>query len=97
MYTINNKINETDFSALQAGKILDIDAKEVLFISLEKGAVFPKHSSPRDANLLVLEGTISFHINNKVYSIAPNQIFNFPKNQEHWVETYESSKFIVIR
>ena len=81
MYTINNKINETDFSALQAGKILDIDAKEVLFISLEKGSVFPKHSSPRDANLLVLEGTISFHINNKVYPIASNQIFNFPKNQ----------------
>ena len=97
MYTINNKINETSFNQLQASKILDIEAKEVLFISLEKDAIFPKHSSARDAHLLVLEGSVSFHINNNVYPIATNQMFNFPKDQEHWVETNENSKFIVIR
>jgi quercetin dioxygenase-like cupin family protein len=97
MYSINNKINNTVFKGLQASKILDIDAKEVLFISLEKDAVFPKHTSSRDANLLVLEGSISFHINNKVYLIKTNNIFNFPKDQEHWVEANENSKFIVIR
>ena len=97
MYTINNKINDSVFNQLQAGKILDIDAKEVLYISLEKGAVFPKHISPRDAILLVLEGAISFHINNEVFPIATHQVFNFPKDEEHWVETNENSKFIVIR
>jgi quercetin dioxygenase-like cupin family protein len=96
-YSINNKINETIYNEFQAGKILDINAKEVLFISLEKGSIFPKHNSSRDANLLVLEGSVSFHINNTVYQIANNQIFNFPKDQEHWVEANENSKFIVLR
>ncbi len=96
-YSINNKINETIYNEFQAGKILDIDAKEVLYISLEKGAIFPKHKSPRDANLLLLEGAVSFHINNTMYPITTNQIFNFPKDEEHWVEAIENSKFIVVR
>ncbi|WP_296314620.1 cupin domain-containing protein [Winogradskyella sp. UBA3174] len=97
MYTINNEINETHFNALQAGKFLDINAKEILLISLEKGSVFPRHTSPRATHLLVLEGSISFHINNEVYPLKTHQVFDFPKDEEHWVETNENSKFIIIR
>jgi len=97
MCKINDIINITEFEGLQVGKILDIDAKEILQISLEKETVFPKHTSPRDATLLVLEGEISFFINNEEYKLLKHQIFRFPKNEEHWVKAIESSKFLIIR
>lgn len=97
MYKIDNTINLTDFKGLKAGKLLDIDAKEILSISLEKDTIFPKHTSPRDANLLVLEGSITFFINGLGYKLNKHQIFNFPKNKEHWVEANENAKFLIIR
>ena len=97
MYTINDVINLSEYDGLNAGKILDFNAKEALFISLEKDSVFPKHTSPTSAHLLVLEGTISFFINDETYILTKNQIFNFPEDKEHWVEASESSKFLIIR
>jgi len=97
MYKINNTINSIEYKGLKAGKLLDINAKEILSISLEKGTVLPKHASPTDANLLVLEGTISFFIKGIKYNLLKHQIFNFPKDEEHWVEANENSKFLIIR
>ena len=75
MYKINDAINTTSIEGLQVEKLLDINAKEVLQISLEAFAVFPKHTSPRDAHLLVLEGFISFFINKINYKFKKHQIF----------------------
>ena len=97
MYQTLDKINITDFNKLQAGKILDVNAKEILLISLEKDAVFPNHTSPTDAHLLVLEGAITFFINNNKYQLHKHQVFNFPKDVKHWVEASENSKFLIIR
>lgn len=97
MYTIINTLNETKFEGLKAEKLLDINAQEILHISLEKKAQFPKHTSPRDTNLIVLEGEISFFINNKVYKLSKYQVFGFPKNEDHWVEAIENSKFLIVR
>ncbi|WP_245812848.1 cupin domain-containing protein [Flagellimonas flava] len=73
------------------------DAVEVLSISLEKGTIFPEHSSPREAQLLVLEGNIDFHINKSTFQLSEQQHFNFPKEEKHWVEANENSKFLIIR
>ena len=97
MYKINDAINTTSFEGLQVGKLINFNAKEVLQISLEASAVFPKHISPTDAHLLVLEGFISFFINKKEYKLNKHQIFYFPKEVEHWVEAHENSKFLIIR
>ena len=97
MYTINDTINLSAYDGLKAAKILDVNAKNILFISLEKDTVFPKHTSPSDAHLLVLEGAISFFINDVTYTLTKNQLFNFPKDKEHWVEASENSKFLIIR
>ena len=97
MYTINDAINLSLFDGLKAGKILDINAKEILCISLEKDSVFPKHTSPTDAHLLVLEGEINFFINDDTYTLKTHQIFNFPKDKAHWVEAIGNSKFLIIR
>lgn len=97
MYIINDKINLTDFQGLNASKIHELNAKEMLHISLEKNSVFPKHTSPTDALLVLLEGKIKFHINASEYQIVQHQLFDFPKNEEHWVEAQENSKFLIIR
>jgi len=65
MYKINDTINTTLYKGLQVVKLLDINVKEILQISLEANTTFPKHTSPTDATLLVLEGDISFFINDE--------------------------------
>jgi len=97
MYEINDIINKTSFEGLQVGKLLDFNASEILQISLETNTVFPKHISPTDATLLVLEGKITFFINNTEYELLKHQIFKFPKNVEHWVKAITNSKFLIIR
>ena len=97
MYTILNTINNVEYNELKASKLLDINAKEILLISLEKGNEFPKHTSPRDAHLIVLEGDITFYINNTSYQLQQHTVFNFPKNEEHKVNANQNSKFLIIR
>lgn len=97
MYTINDAINFTPYDGLKAAKILDVNAKEILHVSLQAHTDFPKHTSPRDAQLLVLEGEIVFYINNLEYRLFKYQIFNFPKDEEHWVSAIQDLKFLIIR
>lgn len=97
MYKINNNINVEVMEDFKASKLLDINAKEVLFIRLKKDAIFPKHISPRDATLLMLEGKTMFFINNSEVDLEKHQTFNFPKEEEHWVKAIEDSKFLIIR
>jgi quercetin dioxygenase-like cupin family protein len=97
MLEINDIINMTPFKEVSAQRISKLNAKEVLLISMAKNSVFAKHSSPRDATLIVIEGCISFFINKSEYKLSKNQIFTFAKDSEHWVETQENSKFLIIR
>ena len=97
MYQILDDINTIGFKGLQISKLSDTDDKEILFISLEKDSVFKKHTSPKDAQLIVLEGCITFHINQNEYVLNKHQTFSFRKDEEHWVETKENSSFLIIR
>ena len=78
-------------------KPLKNDAFEILSISLEKGAVLPEHTSPRDAFLVVLEGALDFNIDGRVFSLESLEDFSFPRNVAHWVEAREDSRFLIIR
>lgn len=62
MFQVNNIIKNQGFNKLQVSKLNDGPAETIL-ITLEKGATFPEHTAPRDAQLIVLEGEINFHIN----------------------------------
>lgn len=97
MYKINNHIVNEKFEGLKVHRLSSTDAFEILSISLEKGVIFPEHSSPSEAHLLVLEGDIDFHIDQKKYRLTKNQFFNFPKEEPHWVESNMDSKFLIIR
>ncbi|MBT8265417.1 MAG: cupin domain-containing protein [Bacteroidia bacterium] len=97
MYNIDDSIKLANYQGLKATKLLELNATEVLQITLEKKAIFPAHTSPTNAVILVLEGEIIFNINQIEYHLIPFQMFDFPKNEEHWVEAKENSKFLIIR
>jgi len=97
MYKTSNTIIEQKFDKLQVQKLVKNDAFEILSISIGKGTTFPEHTSPTDAELIVLEGKIQFHINGETYQLGKQQHFNFPKDIAHSVLANENSKFLIIR
>jgi quercetin dioxygenase-like cupin family protein len=97
MYTINSIIKKQTFVKLQVEKLVKTERLEILSVSLEKDAIFPNHTSPTDAQLIVLEGDIVFHIDDKSFQLSEYQLFCFPKETVHWVQAIENSKFIIVR
>lgn len=97
MYEINNQIVNQAYDKLKVQIVVETPKFDILSISLEKNAIFPNHSSPNDAVLIVLEGAILFHIDGEKYQLIKHQRFDFPKQTEHWVQANENSKFLIIR
>ena len=97
MYEVNNAIALQVYEGLKVQKIASSSETEILSISLEKDAIFPEHTSPRDAHLIVLEGEIVFYINGKEYLLFGQHHFQFEKEIAHWVKANENSKFLIIR
>jgi len=97
MYEISNEIKSLPFKELQLKPLVNTSLLQILCVSLEQDAIFPEHSSPRDAQLIVLEGEITFYINEKQFELLKHQHFNFPKEVVHWVKANANSKFLIIR
>jgi len=92
-----NLIIENEVSGLQVSKIFESGTTETLLITLEKGKTFPAHTSPKDAFLVVIEGFINFHIENKMIELERHEIYTFKKDVEHYVTANKNSKFLIIR
>ena len=92
-----NLIIENKVKGLQVSKIFESETTETLLISLEKGKEFPTHTSPKDAFLVVIEGFINFHIENKMIALERHEIYSFKKDVEHYVTANKNSKFLIIR
>ncbi|SHJ15098.1 hypothetical protein SAMN04487911_11254 [Arenibacter nanhaiticus] len=97
MYEIDDSILVQEYKGLQIKKICETEQLEILSVSLEKGATFPEHTSPKNSELIMLEGNIIFHINGESYQLKKHQHFNFQKEITHWVKAKENSKFLIIR
>ncbi|MBR9853731.1 MAG: hypothetical protein GYB37_04025 [Algicola sp.] len=97
MIDIDNTIAQQPFDDLQIEQLVKNTSLEILSISLAKNAVFPKHTSPKDAHLIMLEGDISFHIQNQTVNLTAQQHFSFSKEAEHWLVANEDAKFLIIR
>ncbi|MCB0457117.1 MAG: cupin domain-containing protein [Flavobacteriaceae bacterium] len=96
-YTIDTTIANTKFEGLTVQKIWKQEHTEILFISLEKGSNFPKHDTPRNAFLQMLEGQIVFYIDHKEFTIKEKESFQFPAKEIHSVVALENSQFLIIR
>lgn len=97
MYETSNQIFDQKYDKLQVQILVETPKFDILSISLEKDSIFPNHSSPTDAELIVLDGNIVFYIDGESYELSKHQRFNFPKQTEHWVKANENSKFLIIR
>ena len=97
MIDIDNTIAQQPFNGLQIEKLVKNESMEILSISLARDAIFPKHTSPKDAHLVVLEGCIDFHIENQIVNLKAQQHFSFSKEVEHWVRALSDAKFLIIR
>lgn len=97
MYEINNAMRDSSFDGLTVKAISKTETCETLLITLEKDAIFPEHTSPRDALLVMLEGTIVFSISAQEFVIGEYQSFTFPAHEKHHVLAKENTKFLIIR
>ena len=97
MFSTDDKIKSTAFEGLSVQKLFVSESAETLLITLEKDHVFPEHTSPRDAFLVMLEGSIIFAIQDKDYALNCSDSFTFPANEPHTVHAKENSKFLIIR
>ncbi len=97
MIAIDNTIAQQTFKELQIQQLVKTPTLEILSISLAEKSIFPKHISPKDAHLIVLEGSIDFHIENQIIKLTAQQHFGFSKEVEHWVSAIEDTKFLIIR
>jgi len=97
MYQVNNQIKDQECKGLQIHKLVQDSNFDILSISLEKGSKFPEHTSPKDAELILLEGEIIFYINNEAYNLTHHQNISFPKETPHWVFANKNSKFLIVR
>lgn len=97
MYRVKSTVKNQEFNKLKVEKVVKTNTLEILSISLEKDAIFPEHTSPADAQLIVLEGDIDFHIQGRTFYITEQQHFSFPKEIAHWVKANANSKFLIIR
>ncbi len=97
MYDVGQQIRTQSIDGLQVRRPIQNEALEILSITLEKGAVFPEHTSPRDAFLIVLQGALEFQINGKHFSLVQFEDFSFPKEEVHRVLALEDSRFLIIR
>lgn len=95
--SLDSALLSQPFKGLNIHKLIEEDTYEVLAISLEKGTTFPSHESKTDAHLILLEGAITFYLENEPINVLPQQKLSFPKNTEHWVKALENAKFLIIR
>jgi|GEM_PF-1214412 len=95
--TNTNKILETQIDGLTVSPLFSSSSTETLLISLEKGSLFPTHTSPKTTFLVVLEGVIDFHIEQKTITLASMQTYTFDKDIAHHVTAQQNAKFLIIR
>jgi quercetin dioxygenase-like cupin family protein len=97
MYLVKTEIENQEFNGLKVQKITTDPSLDILSITLEENSIFPEHTSPRNATLIVLKGEINFHINEMEYIISKQNHFQFEKEVKHWVRANKDSKFLIIR
>ena len=97
MNTVENSISKLAYEGLKIEKLASLNGCEVILMALEKGHWFPEHRSPRDAMLVMLEGSINIVIKEKDIQIQKHQHFLFPADEKHKVFGNQNSKFLIVR
>jgi quercetin dioxygenase-like cupin family protein len=90
-------INDQEFNGLKVDKIFKSEMCETLSIRLEANHTLPKHTTPKEALLLVHLGEIVFSINGEQFELKTGDTYQIPPNEEHSVVAKSNSIFLIVR
>ena len=94
---IKDAKNNLGYDGLKTSLLVNNETGKIILISLEKGAILKKHISDTDASILILEGEISFEINDEKHPMKKDDMFAFKKNEIHELTAIENSKVMLIK
>ncbi len=90
-------ITTKPFNGLTTEKLLKTDTAEAIMINIEAGSSLPKHSTPKEALLLMFSGEASYTMNGVETHLTPGVTFIIPTNIEHAIVAKKDSIIFVIR
>lgn len=80
--TINN-ITKNEFEGLKVEKIFKTDTCETLIIRLQANHTLPKHTTPKEALLVIHQGEVVFRISESESVLISGDTYKIPINEEH--------------
>jgi len=90
-------ITTKPFNGLTTEKLLKTDTAEAIMINIESGSSLPKHSTPKEALLLMFSGEATYTINGEETQLTAGITFKIPVNIEHAITAKKDSIIFVIR
>jgi len=94
---IENVIDQIEYDQIQSSRLVTNGEQQVNILSLEKGSEIPKHTSTKDATIVVLEGHLLFNNAGEDYDLKAFDTFSFGTADEHAVKAIENAKFLLIQ
>jgi quercetin dioxygenase-like cupin family protein len=94
---IENVLNQIEYNKIQSNRLVTNGEQQVNILSLEKGSKIPKHTSTKDATIIILEGNLLFSTGGKDHNLKAFDTFSFGVMDEHAVKAIESVKFLLIQ
>ena len=94
---IENVLNQIEYNQIQSSRLVTNGEQQVNILSLEKGSEIPKHTTTKDATIVVLEGNLLFSTGGNDYELKAFDTYSFAIAQEHAVKALEDVKFLLIQ
>ena len=94
---IITNIDEQAFEGLKVEKLLKSETCETILIRIEANHSLPKHSTPKEALLIMHKGEATFHIKGKDIALKSGDTFNIPIHIEHSVFAKKDTILFIIR
>ncbi|MCF6359319.1 MAG: cupin domain-containing protein [Cyclobacteriaceae bacterium] len=90
-------ITTKPFKGLTVEKLLKNESCEAIMISIEAGHSLPKHSTPKEALLLMHQGEAVYTMQGEDTVLTPGITFKIPTDLEHSIIAKKDSIVFVIR
>ena len=91
---VAEKLKTSDRPVVQ--KIYSANGTNLIAFGLKKGVELTEHTAPCKAKLMVIQGVIDFHINEKTLRFNVQDSFEIPVNIKHAVVGVEDAIFLLI-
>ncbi|MDH5475310.1 MAG: cupin domain-containing protein [Cyclobacteriaceae bacterium] len=94
---IVNTIAKKEFDGLKVEKIFKSPTCETILVRLQKSHTFPKHTTPKEALIVIHQGEVVFNIKGESSTLVTGDTYEIPINEEHSVVATTDAIFLIIR